>query len=131
MDQPSSCFAQDYTYLDGSNPSAMPNNYYTVILSNGVSLGIYPAQPNIAGYFIVDINGLKKPNIQGRDLFGMSFYYDGSLDSVTPECRHGGSCGSFADARENRETRFNDTMPIPGYGQCFGKIINDDWKMDY
>lgn len=41
------------------------------------------------GKLYIDVNGLKKPNIAGRDFFGVAFYYDGSLDVVGPECKKG------------------------------------------
>ena len=135
LEAQSSCFAPEYSQIADSASSMSINVPYAVITSSGASIVVRPSTEAMAGSFVVDINGPNKPNIQGRDLFLMSFYYDGSIDSVTPECRKGlpttnsPVCAGYADAFENRETRFSDSGP--SYGVSFGKIINDNWKMDY
>lgn len=42
--------------------------------------------PNSCGVVVVDINGFKKPNIYGRDMFGLHIFADGSVKPFgTPE----------------------------------------------
>ena len=138
------CFAQDYTSLDKSENPQDLNTWggYRVITADGISIKIIPASSYAAGVIHVDINGLEKPNIAGRDFFSMDFYYDGTIDSgITPECKKGisnpiGLCNNAGDnANDARESRFvSQYNPVPSfnlYGTGFGKILNDGWKMDY
>lgn len=137
---PSPCFAKNYTTLNGLYTSSDAITCaYSVIIANGTSLCIRPAESSRPGYFVIDLNGPKKPNKEGRDLFSVSYYYDGTLDDgVSPECRKGiaNKCQeSQANAAAVREFRYdslckNGSNPVYGAG-CFGKILNDGWKMDY
>ena len=139
---PSTCFADDSKSIDSSfvgNPSC---SGYSVIIASGAGICINLAGTK-PGKIVVDINGLNKPNISGRDIFAFSFYYDGSLDSVTPECRKGIpnkttiTCSGHNTAEELREFRYTtnfsgDPCISSYYGEgCFDKILNDNWKMDY
>ncbi len=140
VESPSTCFPDDIKDMVGNDNGGIYDKY-CVIIAGGQSICITPAASYMGGTFIVDVNGLKKPNVAGRDIFAMSFYYDGSIDeSATPECRKGianpnGLCNyGHTDAVALREERFNafcnDGASGYGYG-CFGKILNDNWKMDY
>lgn len=136
IENPSPCFADDSKSLDGSTIGNPGNGGYSVIIANGSSINMQPAGQFGTGGIKVDINGLKKPNTGGRDIFSFAFYYDGSLDVANPECRkNGGSspCGGYNTAQEKREGRFNDSCASGNpYGSgCFDKILNDNWKMDY
>ncbi|HNW25959.1 MAG TPA: type II secretion system protein [Candidatus Gastranaerophilaceae bacterium] len=142
----STCFADNYKSISGNEAGGI-GCYYSVIIASGASICISGQSGTYnAGTFIVDINGLKLPNVAGRDLFTFSYYYDGSLDeSITPECRKGianasGLCSNYgSNAQEAREEYFNNGRGgQPGclgnsYSAigCFGKILNDNWKMDY
>lgn len=138
-ENPSPCFAESYKNFNFGTPPACE---YSVITVGGASICIsILANSNMPGTFTVDINGLKPPNTGGRDIFYISYYYDGSLDEgVTPECKQGianassGICRTaYNNAQELRQGRFEAGCPSEnayGYG-CFGKIINDNWKMDY
>ncbi|HNW26318.1 MAG TPA: type II secretion system protein, partial [Candidatus Gastranaerophilaceae bacterium] len=142
MEDPNSCFAQDSKGTDGTNFTP-GNPHYCVIIASGASICMRPANVAKSGTIIVDVNGLKKPNIAGRDIFSMAFFYDGSIDGfqINPQCRQGkrtwngtgALCGGYGNnASEARENYFSDGCLINGYGSsCFGKILNDNWKMDY
>ena len=137
---PSTCFAEDYKDIaGGSSGGAWPA--YSIITAGGSSIGVTPAGSTTSGSIVIDTNGLKPPNVIGRDLFSFSFYYDGSLDVVTPECKKGipnlnaGLCnGSASNASELRDLKFQlffvNNKRYLSYGG-FGKILNDGWKMDY
>ncbi len=142
MEDPNSCFAQDSKGTDGTNFTP-GNPHYCVIIASGASICMRPANVAKSGTIIVDVNGLKKPNIAGRDIFSMAFFYDGSIDGfqINPQCRQGkrtwngtgALCGAYGNnASEARENYFSGGCLINGYGSsCFGKILNDNWKMDY
>ena len=134
------CFAQDYYSIDKIDGPYDLNTWgvYRVITAYGIGIAIQCATQGSPGKIFVDINGLQKPNIAGRDLFCMSFYYDGTLDVVTPECKKGlptmgePVCKGAEDAFQLRNDRAEDNIrSFSGYGSGFGKILNDNWKMDY
>lgn len=140
---PSPCFASAYSSIDRSVVGP-PACSYGVIIASGASICMgVPASKFYPGDLFVDVNGPKKPNIAGRDFFLISYYYDGSLDDgVTPECRKGRInsngliCSGVApNAEQYRQARFSNVFSgcvASYYGMgCFGKILNDGWKMDY
>lgn len=139
--EPNPCWTNKITSIDGTKWPGVQGRLsgsYCVIISTGTSVCIFPASQIYTGTIAVDINGLKKPNIAGRDIFNMAFYYDGSIDTfrVSPECRkgkpdnYGHFCGGDANAETRRNNIDNCTSSYYGIG-CFGKILNDGWKMDY
>ncbi|HPT41311.1 MAG TPA: type II secretion system protein [Candidatus Gastranaerophilaceae bacterium] len=137
---PSPCFASKYNTINGNEGSVIPSGY-SVINVGGASISIFPTQKQYSGTIYVDINGLNPPNIYGRDLFTMAFFYDGSIDEfgINPQCRKGEIsvnglgwlCNGKGNAYEARESMFEEYCDHQGYGSCFGKILNDNWKMDY
>lgn len=135
-ESPSHCFAENYTNINGDNISPISINRiggYSVITADGTSVSISFNQLGYPPELAIDVNGLKKPNVGGRDLFAFSVYYDGSLeDGITPnDCSV--YCGYTGGTKEEaRENKFRDYCREGGYGAgCFGKILNDNWKMDY
>ena len=133
------CWAENVKKLNGEDFGwGMSPMFYCVITVDGTSICVSPGTPGIAGYFSVDINGLKKPNQVGRDIFSFDYYYDGSLDDgASPECRKGlaGRCNPSIDASGRRGLRYENNCfgeASQSYGNgCFAKILNDNWKMDY
>ncbi len=132
------CFASDYKLLNGSTYDINNGNYYYfVVLSNGASIAMLPAQPYYEGasasHGFIDVNGPKKgPNTFGRDIYHYSLYYDGSIAEISPMCRKNNDCpsGSIRKTDEywkNGENGCNNG----GYGGCLDKIIRDGWVMDY
>lgn len=95
----------------------------SIVLKNGVILGysIYKNQ-NITGQnektyglFIVDINGLDKPNVVGRDLFK---FYISEKGNIYPSTSPGSSTVSSCTTTGNIES-------------CTDLIIKDGWQMNY
>lgn len=140
-EDPSSCFAESYKTISGEGADR-PHCLYSIITVGGASICLIQiadiARPSI---FFIDTNGLKPPNTVGRDLFRFSVYYDGSLDeSVTPECKKGiensggALCNNGSSSAYELRAYKAESPPCSentyGYG-CFGKILNDNWKMDY
>ena len=129
------CFASDYKHIAGQAGEFEKTNSY--VLSSGASIRprYYP-DGNILSAFVVDINGQKGPNIAGRDLFQVVFYDDGSIDieGVTPACRSQGICNGSSpkDIRNNLySSKCKQTTASDGAIGCFGKILNDNWEMNY
>ncbi|MCD8023998.1 MAG: type II secretion system GspH family protein [Candidatus Gastranaerophilales bacterium] len=99
------CFETDgfYGYYDLRGDKITTSVPYSLILNNGMILGV-----NLVSYgkarlvsFIVDINGHKKPNKMGRDIF--SFYiYNSNI--------------SFCQDAERYEDK--DGLYIGGYDNC-------------
>ena len=137
---PVPCFAGEYKGLDGSvyKPSKGSRCQYTLSLASGAAIcfnGLeykysYNGVSYPYGFIYVDINGQQGPNIAGRDYFLLYYFNDGSLDEAeaTPHCRQYGSCGSASSPQEAREQRScSGNWP----GGCFGKILNDNWEINY
>lgn len=68
-------------------------------------------------------------------MFTMRYYNDGSIDvyKVTPECRmNNSSCSNGDTPQKIREDRYLETCVISNDGDdCIGKLINDNWEMNY
>ena len=118
------CFADKYTYFDGSVVPDFNNDnfWYKLRLNDGMSLGFvklnntYEIRGNseplnyVIVYVIVDVNGDKAPNIVGKDVF--AFYitkfgvipYGSSDDTVEPisTCRTvGWGCTAWVTTKGN------------------------------
>ena len=136
------CFANSYVGLNGTR--IVPNfRGYKVAIASGASISFYidgiddgenETTDDYLGFIYVDTNGLKGPNIGGRDLFRMYIYPDGVIDDwqINVACRRGNDCPNGENPREARESNFerfcdraNDT------DGCFGKLLNDNWEMRY
>ena len=85
----------------------------------------------------VDINGAKGPNIAGRDLFVMFVYNNGMIDELNSQNDADDNVTGYAsvpvpkDLRDEKFERYciaGGAMNIHG---CFGKILNDNWEMNY
>ncbi len=139
---PTPCFAESYKSIsDPSSNEALDiggNACYGALLADGSSIYICPqtiligrgqsgtSTDYIPAKFYIDVNGPDKPNIGGRDMFVFNIYNDYSIDVISPETKING------DAKAEREEFFNDNCLTSSIGEgCLGKIINDNWKMNY
>lgn len=139
------CFADKYRDLNGTFHDT--NDSWaaaaSVTLASGASIIVdYPAYytqtvngvTSYYGHMVIDVNGLKGPNKGGRDIFLAEFYDDGSIDveGATPECRSKGVCNGNKSLKDIRESYFNSNCKTGRYGTgCIGKILNDNWEMNY
>ena len=140
------CFADQYRSLNGTAIVESKNlitngNFYGVILTNGASIAMrlsdsIASNDTALGYIYVDVNGLKGPNIIGRDFFRFSIWIDGTLDdlNVSPNCRSKNSCLNYDSSRTARLNNFrnycyytDDTTAIG----CVGQVMEDGWKITY
>lgn len=146
-DTTGSCFADEYSSMDGSEKGVIVNGArnpfskcYTIASGASVCIGYITDEfeEQLSGALYVDINGKKGPNIGGRDMFTMRYYKDGSIDvyRLTPECKKDSSlCLSSSygtEPNEIRLNRFNRSCISSNDGDdCIGKLINDNWEMNY
>ncbi len=121
------CFASsnDYKNLNGSSTKGFEETTKTFILSSGAAIRPwYTKNGDKLINVMVDINGKKGPNIEGRDMFLLCLYNNGLIDDE----------GTSAPlSREVRETKFTSICQTSsaGIAGCFGKILNDNWQMNY
>ena len=127
-----SCFAADeYKFMNGNSMSIgnLSSNVY--LLSGGAVVYVYSdAGSGRIGIF-VDINAKKGPNIIGRDLFALKIYDNGIIDDSS---RLSSDITSAPLTKEQRENLFQDyclSGKDNGWWGCFGKILNDNWEMNY
>ena len=138
------CISETYKNMNGTAVAGMNGAWdgACTVLSSGASVcidhaskysGTVEGKTYYYGAFMVDVNGLKGPNIVGRDLFRMYYFMDGTIDefSGNPYCRKEGLCNG-SDLKTLRENNFNALCAgsTDGIG-CFGKILNDNWEMTY
>ena len=67
------CFSSSAKWLDGK-PFNVRTNLSYILLSDGTSI-LFGAIGDGHGEIYVDINGLKKPNVVGKDIFEILFEY--------------------------------------------------------
>lgn len=148
----SSCFSAYYKSLSGVKSEFSKNGGYGAVLKNGVAMYIVPETVSTTAYsrvclgsrdsdcymnydafsnnklatVYIDVNGEKLPNLGGRDMFTFNIYGDFSIDEVSPSVIRGGT----AITARNTLYSNNCTTSATGVG-CFGKILNDNWEMNY
>ena len=123
------CFAPNSEYKKISGVAA-EGTYLAayVTLASGASLG-YSYNTGNAAYIAkidVDINGQKGPNIAGRDMFALKLYNNGLIDD-------GDDVNPAPLTKEQREGIYNSSCisSSASWRGCFGKILNDNWEMNY
>ena len=123
------CFAQSYSNIAGDSTSDFScNDGYNVILKNGSAMCLIPADDGDPAKIHVDVNGEEGPNIGGRDMFTFYIYDDFSIDEkdITPAKIKDGT------AETARNDLFNKSCLSSTVGEgCFGKLLNNNWQMDY
>ena len=130
-DNQTPCFADSYKKISGvrSDYNCRKN---CVVLASGAALEMYSgAYPFDAGNVIrisVDINGAQGPNVFGRDAFTLFLYPNGIIDELVSDKS---LLPPFT--KDIRETAYATCMSTNsgGYHGCFGKILNDNWEMNY
>lgn len=113
------CFAKKYTSIEGSNVTVFkPSNTYSIQTQGGMSIAITPGNSSPATVYI-DVNGPKKPNIGGRDMFMFKIYEDFTVDDIN-------SISSSTRTSQKNKCKGNSF----GFG-CLSRLIDSKWKLDY
>ena len=141
------CFAEtgEYRKLSGSKVTTWYGKRHFV-LADGSSIATFyrsvSADPTVTTAVLevwVDTNGQKGPNIVGRDLFVMYLYNGGQLDELDVTSAAVSEDDTEVKATipmspEQREKRFKNYCQSDSganYHGCFGKLLNDNWEMNY
>ncbi len=105
--QSAPCFASSYTTLNGgtTSVSAGDNSFMTA-----AGYSVWPSKQEGRIDVVVDINGSKKPNVAGRDLFGLQIKTNGDITGY-------GSSGS----NECKSSTLNGC-------NCFDAIYSNNWE---
>ena len=128
------CFAASYKSINGTAVSGYEVARTAYVLANGASVrpGYYYSGKGGSSYqsvinLLIDTNGQKGPNIQGRDFFNVGIYADGTIDEIEVN-----NALQLPLSKEQREQLFNRNCLSGnvGYG-CLGKLLNDNWEMNY
>ena len=139
------CFADKYADINSLTDTDFScADGYSVTVASGAAICIIPAEitdddvvdPNTGAPTLkdidnpavvyIDVNGTEGPNIGGRDMFTYSIWQDFSIDEINP------ADPELDDLEEARETLFTNNCRTSNVGRgCFGKILNDNWKLNY
>ena len=138
------CMGAVYTKMSGEviPLSRVSNTHRCFSFTGGSSLCVYQGLGNVLMQIAVDVNGRKAPNTAGRDLFMLYVYGDGKVDDLKTTCSNEDdkNCGEWNGVdnkpltKEERDEVFEKTCNKAGattYHGCFGKILNDNWEMNY
>ena len=121
------CFAVgEYKKLNGQANAAFQSTAYNhYVLASGVAIAVRAYSTGNTEIYL-DVNGKKGPNILGRDVFATMLYSNGTIDDWD-------GTGPAPLSTTIRETLFqsycNNTTST--WWGCFGKILNDNWQMNY
>ena len=127
-----------FSYLNPNiEKDELQNNYYRFILSDGalVAFACYQsteALGNICG-IMIDINGIKSPNIYGRDIFRYTYFVKpGTTDYATtyngrivPSCVE----SSRESLISNSSASCNKNAPERAGQCCSALIMKDGWQI--
>ncbi len=110
-----------YRKLDGGNSGGITSDYCVQTTSDAAVC--MKKQPNFI-YICVDVNGAKKPNIAGRDLFCMDIKSNGAVTDYGSESADPAVAGAQP---EDCNTAF------AGYNTagCMAAVMEAGWKMEY
>ncbi|MFA7658084.1 MAG: type II secretion system protein [Candidatus Gastranaerophilaceae bacterium] len=127
-------------YIDGSAPSSGNDStglYYSFITADGMAINLYDAYQGCSNasngllkkgcmsIVRIDVNGLKKPNVQGRDIFTLTI--DNTLGPVLYP--YG---GTKLNAWQNNLCNYGYNGGTDKSGSsCAGRIIDQGWQMNY
>ena len=104
---------------------------YRFILNDGTIIIIPSSSTNSFKYIIVDINGKKKPNISGRDVFAF-IYVTNYTDTWFNQDYNGKFIGVYPFWTRNKNLKYCKEDNPTGLGfnvSCAALIMQDSWKI--
>ena len=122
-DDPSICFGSDYTSISGTavDPFTKSDDNDDAMLPNGAAIQITEITPGENAAILIDVNGPKKPNQVGRDLFTVRLFKNGMVGSDS--------------ASDDYDTIKNACIKATGLGMyglsCVYLLETNGWVMDY
>lgn len=116
----SNCWASS-TALDGANVFILTWNY-TLLLGDGMTIH-FAGVCNTYGVMYVDINGFKKPNVIGKDIFEVDFFY------TAGRVKLGGQGLDRSTLLNNDDYRCNKQPGLSKGSDCGALIQLDGWKI--
>ena len=120
----SPCFADSYKFLNGNTVTGHDIEHKAFVLPSGAAVRLkYANRDSIHLFYMIDINGIKEPNIQGRDLFFLFVYKNGLIDDDSTD-----EVNNIAPLTKEARESIDCESEIGG---CFGRILNDNWEMTY
>lgn len=124
------CFATSYTKISGTNMGQGTGQPLYVTIASGASFGFGMSSTgtgnnNRIAIFDVDINGQQGPNVAGRDVFILGLFNNGMVDDY--------GLSTAPGDKDTRENLFNTNCNSSNstWTGCFGKLLNDNWEMNY
>ena len=133
---PNSCFADEYIITPGEDPAENPlprtgGDYIGYKLADGSAFEIilsWVSGESGFAYISFDVNGPKKPNKAGQDLWVFYIHSDGSIDGkeITPEVKRSSSASEINDLVNQG---YQDNCPENAYASCFAYLIRNDYKI--
>lgn len=103
-----------------------PAGEYCAQTQNGATICGFFNPRNTCMSIAVDVNGIEKPNIVGRDLFVMDIHEDGAISDYGSGC----SAGSQGCAASQCNQGTTDGIYSRACG-CLTSVIEAGWKMEY
>ena len=125
---PQPCFGKTYVSMTGVPEDFTCEGGISAKLKSGVAMCIGPADSSSGtpAWVTVDVNGDKKPNIGGRDIFTFQIFNDYTIDDIPTEY------ATHQDGLAYREQLFTEGCQTSSIGiYCLSKILADNWKMKY
>ena len=114
-----------YTNVNGIALDGVDKTNYCVLTVSGATIcGKYNPSNNCASV-LVDVNGVGRPNVAGRDIFAMDIHKDGTLSDYWSACLDG-HAGEPAD---KCLTYTGDVYR--GTSGCLNNVIGAGWSMEY
>ncbi|MBR6162363.1 type II secretion system protein, partial [bacterium] len=125
-----------YKLMNDDTENTLDSDWARFYLSDGTLIAIrtfnyMEGTRNFKGaYVYVDINGLKKPNVMGKDLFNFKYYVTEEYATIKfmgqfkPQC--------YGTNRENLKTQAGRGCSKPGTGNgecCAALIMFDSWQI--
>ena len=100
------------------------SNSKSYVLASGAAIRPVYSKPSTykIANFMVDINGSQGPNISGRDLFFLYLYSNGIIDEGPDNTTNNAPLTKEQREAPNCQTTLNG---------CFGRLLNDNWEMNY